>query len=170
MKSPILRSAIIILLVIIIPKVGFSQTTNSVIASDITTSCELLSALFDSFIQGTATDKTIIIISYKGKNESKNNISERRLHNAKTHFTEFYKNSSYSRSADKIITAYGTNNPKEGKLEFYVEGQLMLVMLFRNNRDLNLSPCVTDSRNICEDKIKKLYYPCIQNNNKKSRR
>jgi hypothetical protein len=153
-----------VLLLIFTNIVGFPQTDSKtkVIEAIKTANCEFAAMTVDGFAYNTDADKIIIIISYKGKKESKKDIASRRLYNAKTYFTEYYKGTSMLRSPEKVITAIGTDETEEGKLNFYVDGKLILTMFFLNNTDLNLSPCHTESKDYCKDEIKKLFFPCLE--------
>lgn len=144
--------------------VCFSQTKSriEVIEGIRTANCEFAAIAIDGFAYNTDASKTIIIISYKGKKESKKEIATRRLYNAKTYFTEYYKGTPMLRSPDKVITAIGDAETEEGRLDFYVDGKLNLRMLFLNNKDLHLSPCYIESGDYCKDEIKKLFFPCIE--------
>lgn len=148
--------------------VVFSQdnTKPVIVKSNESISCEFTSFEFDSFAQNTRSDKTIIIISYKGAKETRNEIELRRLHNAKLYFTEYYKRTPWFRSSEKIITGVATEKTNEGKLDFYVDGKVELSIVFKNNWDLNLSPCYVEAGDNCKDEIKKLFYPCAEKFNK----
>jgi hypothetical protein len=126
---------------------GFSQIKSDVeiIEAIGAANCEFVAANFDSFAQGTKTDKNIIIVSYKGKNETKLSVEKKRLEKAKEYLTDYYKETPYFRSVDKVITAVGLNAIEKGKLDFYVDGQLQLTITFLKNQNLFLSPCYSDS-------------------------
>ena len=145
----------------------FSQEKPQVeiIEASRTRSCGFISGIYDNFVQGTPIEKNVIIVSYKGKNESKANIAERRLHNAKIYFTEYYKKTRFSRPENTIITTLGVGESREGKLDFYVDGNLRLTLLFLDNIDFHLSPCYLDLKDYCEDEMKKLFYPCYKPEN-----
>ena len=142
----------ILLLISLLIKVCFSQTNLqvSVIEANRTLNCEYVSAIFDSFVNSFSTDKTIIVISYLGKNESEKEIATKRLHNAEKYLTEYYKGSRLLRSPDKVISAIGVDKTEEGKLDFYVEGKLRLTILFLKNRNFRIPPCYVDP-----DEVKK---------------
>lgn len=162
--SLVLRRVEILLLIVGLHSLAYAQARHAPALIDISksASCEYVSAIFDSFVQGTPTDKTIIVIGYKGRSETKNQIVQRRLHNAKTYLTEYYKATQFSRPAARIITALGLGLVQNGKLEFYVDGDLKLSISMRDNRDLALSPCYLETRDYCKDKLKRLFYPCLK--------
>lgn len=161
-KNKIVNSLLVILIFTFICFAQDKEKVPSVIDPGMTSSCPYVSAIYDSFVQGTPIDKNIIIISYKGEEETKADITERRLYNAKLYFTEFYKNTRFSRPENKIITAVGVDITEEGKIEFYVDGELQLTFLFKKNRDFILPPCYTESEEMCKDKLKKMFYPCYK--------
>ncbi|MEZ5427988.1 MAG: hypothetical protein R2747_17080 [Pyrinomonadaceae bacterium] len=144
----------------ILSKTTYSQTV--IVDSRQTSLCEFTAASFSGIAQHVPSDKTIIVIAYKGENETKENIAERRLHNAKVYLTKFYEGTNFSRSPEKVITAVGIGQFKEGKLDFYVDGNLIYTFLFRDNRDFNVALCHGDFyKDRCKDKLSKLFYPCF---------
>lgn len=142
---------------------GSSQTLNGPTIIDATKSlnCELTAAFFDEFVQSTPAEKNIIIVAYRGKLETKDDIVLRRLHNVRTYILEYYKNTKFSRSSERLISTSSLSRSPEGKIDFYVDGSLKLSILFRQNRDLQLSPCYLETSDYCRDDMKRLFYPCL---------
>src|SRR4051812_37610745 len=78
---------------------AYSQTVTrfDVIEASRSVNCEYVAAMVDSFVQGVPKKKSIIVLAYTGKNETKRDIGKRRLHNAKTYLVEYYKDTKFSR-------------------------------------------------------------------------
>lgn len=156
-----LRFYVCILLFLFLCMTVYSQKVHvNVIDSDRSSNCEFTAAIVDSFIQGVAPDDAIMIIGYRGQNESRSNIVFRRLYNAKIYFTEYHKTTTFAHLPEKIVLATGLGRAKEGSLIFYVNGETGLTIYFRKDHDLILSPCYVESKDSCKDTIKSLFYPC----------
>jgi hypothetical protein len=106
--------------------------------------CEYTAVTIDVFVQKTDVDDNIIIVSYEGKNESREDVALQRLLDVENYIANYYLKTPYARSAEKIIGALGKNKTEKGRLDFYVKGKLTLTILFRDNREVLLSPCVRD--------------------------
>ncbi len=123
-------------------------------------SCELNTKELDVLSQYSKKSKLIIIISHLGEIEN-SAFGKRRLHNAKTFFTKGV-NSSFTRSLESLLTAEGEKVSDKGYLDFYVEGELELRIVFGKNKDLSVSPCAFNfpDEKPCETDYEKLLYPC----------
>ena len=124
-----------------------------------TPSCERISQQLDILVQGINRNDLIIIISHLGKKENKSKLGLRRLHNAKTYFTDaldFFK-----RTPDSIVIAEGEPVIGKGHLDFYVKGELALRIYLNLNADLSVPPCVIlPPDKPCSTPFEKLFYPC----------
>ena len=140
---------------------AIATMSQTVVAADQSAICEIAAANFDVFMQSVPLTKNIIIVGYAGKTETKKDIVLRRLHNAKTYLTQAYPNGPYTHAVDKVITSIGIEKPTQGRLDFYVDGELKLTISFRDNRDLNLLPCYLETEDYCLNRVKSLFYPCI---------
>lgn len=144
-------NGIVVILILFFKVISFSQEKSKsdeilVVNPRNSSNCEYVSTILDGFTQSIDTSKNIIIISYKGKKESKKDIERSRLEKAKIHLTDYYKATPYFRSSDKVITSIGTEKTEQGKLDFYLDGKLVLSLLFIDNRPLNLSPCYIEPK------------------------
>lgn len=104
--------------------------------------CEAVAATLDSFVQGLKSEESIVIISYKGSRESRKGLELQRLRTARNYLTEYFKDTAYRRSIDKVVTAVADETADQGRVDFYVKGAISLRITFFNGSFLALSPCV----------------------------
>lgn len=115
--------------------------------------------------QESNVNKTIIIISYLGKDETEK-FNKRRLHNSKTFMTQPY----HKRDESLIITAQGERVKGDGFLDFFIGGVLEYRVLLPKNRDLILSGCQTEPEvKPCSTDYENLFYPCLEKRKNKNR-
>lgn len=108
---------------------------------------EYNSLLMDAIINETReTGSLIIIISRLGTGDTRANLHRRRLHNAVTRLVEY----ATPMLRDKVVTAIGERVTGKGKVEFYVNGRLFYVALFKPNADFRMDCC---------DEVYPNYYP-----------
>jgi hypothetical protein len=125
-------------------------------------SCEIVLRDLDILIQRINSNDLLIIISHEGKMENKWNLAKRRLHNAKTYYTDGI--TIFKRLPESIITAEGDKTDGKGYLDFFVKGQLELRIYLHKNRDLAISTCVLlPEEKPCSTSFEKLVYPCKRN-------
>lgn len=120
--------------------------------------CGLKTNQLDNLVQNWESTTLVIIVSHARRDE-KSKFGSRRLYNAKTYFTmEGLKN---RRSTDLVLTAHGETAADDGYLDFYIQGELELRILFRKNDDLRLGDCAPDSADgTCPTTFDKMFYPC----------
>ncbi len=113
-----LRLVIFWLTFVFLCKCTFSQVNSDhqIVEANRSINCEYTSAIFDSFTQGNAVNKKIIIISYLGKKDRKEEIAKKRLRAAKKYLTEYYKGTPFGRKPEKIITATANDKTKDESL------------------------------------------------------
>ena len=104
--------------------------------------CEAVAAIVDSFVQGLKPEDSLAIISYKSDRESRKGIELQRLRTARKYLTEYFKNTPYRRSADKVVAAVADETTDKARLDFYVNGVISLRIAFFDRSSLALSPCV----------------------------
>lgn len=111
-----------------------------VIESNESQRCEWVSAMFASFTQENNKKNRIIIISYLGKNELKSEIAKKRIDVARKHLVTEQSGTNFFGKPQNIISAIAPERTKEGKLEFYIEGEVQFTISFVKNRNFCLSP------------------------------
>ncbi len=114
---------------------------SEIIDSNRTSNCEYAAAIVDSFLSGIDSGKDIIVVSYKGKTESKENVAMSRAKYIKAYFSNYHKGTPLYRPADRVVAALGLEEKKEGEVRIYVDGKPRLILFFKDNRALRLSPC-----------------------------
>lgn len=162
-RKYIISASVLVLMLLCSPVCGQQAVDHDthVLEAVKATNCEAVSTALDDFIAGTDVTKNIIIIAYRGENDTYKDVELRRLHNAKTYIVEMFNNTRYDRPAENVIAGRGTETRKEGQLDLYVDGRLKLSLRFLKNRGLPLQPCYIESGDYCKDKFKKMFYPCL---------
>lgn len=116
------------------------RAQKAVVDSTRALNCEYSAAMVDSVFSGNDSGNDVIIVAYKGKTESKKNIAMYRALYLKKYVSNYLKGSLH-RPANRIITALGLYEPKEGELRIYIDGKPELIFHFMDNKNLRLSPC-----------------------------
>ena len=106
-----------------------------------TGNCDYLLSILDAFASRIPTKKRIILVSFQGDNEPGAVHVRKRLRDLVSHFTNYYKDKSRSRTSDRFLLTIGIDKSPVGKVDFYVDGELELRLLFRRNADPSLPPC-----------------------------
>jgi hypothetical protein len=91
------------------------------------------------------TGSTVIIISRLGTGDTRANLHHRRLHNAVARLVDYKK----AIPREQVVTALGNRVKGGGKVEFYVNGRLVYIVVFKPNADFRVDCCDEDP----------LYYP-----------
>jgi hypothetical protein len=106
--------------------------------------CEEHSAILDmlrnKLMQGDDKEGVIIAVARLGDGERMRNLNRRRLYNLRVHFTD------YGFPAQKLIAAEGKRVKGFGRVELYVGGKLIDVLLVARNGDLCVDCCDIDER------------------------
>ncbi len=111
------------------------------IIPEIPMTCEM-NALFLDFLleaipEATKDNKAVIIISRLGKGETARRYHQRRFHNAFQYLSDKGKI-----RREKVIVTEGEPIANDyGRLEFYLNGEIKLALLFARNRDLCVDCC-----------------------------
>jgi hypothetical protein len=92
------------------------------------------------------TGTIVIIISQLGAGDSRANLHHRRLHNA---VARLVGDSPYRIPREKVVTAIGDRVKGKGRVEFYVNGRLVYIVIFKPNEDFRVDCCDEDP----------MYYP-----------
>ena len=159
-----MRTVIFLLVIIVCTVSVFSQKTLDKLSPRLLVpkaECSLNSSFLQSVESTTEPDDLILIISHLGKSE-KDKVADRRLYNARTFISRF---ATKARSPERIIISKGEKSTADGYLDFFVNGQLEMRVIFPKNRDLLVQPCVQDpEKTPCSDEDSLFYYPCRAKN------
>jgi hypothetical protein len=133
---------------------------SSSLTQDRPTGCESNTAILDGLVQKTQPDELIITIAHLGANETRRNLSNRRLHNVRAYLTEFLTDPSVRRKPETIVLAQGQPVQDFGSIEFYVNGKLIDTLRIRTNADLSVANCGREPpENACPTSMRNLF-PC----------
>ncbi len=109
------------------------------------TNCEInmirMEAVTKVAIDGLSDKAAIIAIARLGKGEPSHRLNQRRLYNLRTYLTAYQPF-----PPEKIITAEGGRVGGYGRVEIYVSGKLVDVLLVNRGRDLCVECCDKDER------------------------
>lgn len=107
--------------------------------------CEEVAAIFDSFLGGIKSSDRVILLSYRGKKDTRLKIEEQRIEKAYTYMVEHFPDSKNVGSHKfETISAIGRGRTEYGRLDFYVRGVLQLRINFQKNMPLAISPCYSE--------------------------
>ena len=143
MKYPLVASFVGLLLLLI----GASNTSAQKIVHSTNAPCESNSAWLDFLMQKvneSGKSERVFVIARLGKGECASRLNQRRLHNARTYLENRLK-------PETIIVAEGERMNGEGRVEFYVRSELVLISMVRRGADI----CVS-----CFDGLNPKYYGC----------
>lgn len=119
--------------------------------ADKPTNCEIniirMEAVTKRAVGETADGGVIIAIARLGDGEQSREINRRRLHNVETYLT-----SDQSFRKQQVITAEGKRTRGYGRVELYLGGKLIEVLLVDFEKDLCVDCCEGDER----------YYPFLK--------
>lgn len=104
--------------------------------------CELVSATVDTFFQSLKAPKSIILVSYKGRDEGRKGVDLQRLRTANRYIRAFFP----SGSRTPVISAVSDDLATKGKLDFYIDGAVTFRIEFSHNSYLALSSCYGETR------------------------
>ncbi len=99
------------------------------------------------------TGSVVIIISRLGKGDTRANLHRRRLHNARARLVDY----SQRLAKEKVVTAIGDRVKGGGQVEYYVNGRLVYIVIFKPNQDFSVDCCDEDP----------LYYPWYKEGKRK---
>jgi len=80
-------------------------------------------------VNESGKSELVFVIARLGKGEYTSRLNQRRLHNARTYLENRLK-------SESIIVAEGERVNGEGRVEFYVGSELMIVSMVRRGADL----------------------------------
>lgn len=115
----------------------------------------------DQVSQHIPRDLTLIVIARLGAKERRADMNKRRLHNIREYLTRTVPEE-YRRSPETIIVAEGERTEGRGRIEFYIQGRLIDVLIPYNHHDLLVSGCYDgiDGGEVCSTKLQRQFYPC----------
>jgi hypothetical protein len=130
-------------------------------------SCAYRDAMLEGITEKTPADELIIVIARPGDDDTRSNLSRRRLYNVRAYWTQ-YLYEEYRRKPETVVLAEGKKIKGYGQLEFYVGGNLLGVTKLAQNSDLWVGACYPpddsyirnhdfDACRVAENKI---FYPC----------
>ena len=124
------RNCLMLLLMLMI--VSIDHTFAQQVVESTKATCEQNSAWLDLLMQKIDENNKIervFVIARLGKGEKSRILNQRRLHNARTYLENRLK-------AEHIISAEGQRKDGEGRVEFYLGSELILISLIKRNADL----------------------------------
>jgi hypothetical protein len=100
--------------------------------------CELNAATFDSLANILrSTDERLFVVARLGKGESSRELNRRRLYNVRAYF----KGGWSGVEATRFVFAEGDRIDGEGRVEFYIGSNLMLISLVKRGGDICVDCC-----------------------------
>lgn len=119
------------------------------------TNCEFNVSVLTGAHRTAGDSGLVIMIARLGTRETRKELNDRRLHNARTFLIEFGQ-----RVPQTIVTAEGDRVDGYGRVELYVGGKLFHVLLMSRDDDLAVGACSFEGRDPCTDEREKKLYPC----------
>ena len=103
-----------------------------------TNACELNSAMFDAlaYILRDDNNERLFVVARLGRGETSRELNRRRLHNVRRYFRD-----AWNAVAGGLVFAEGDRVEGEGRVEFYLGSDLMLVSLVRRGGDICVDCC-----------------------------
>lgn len=120
------------------------------------TNCEFNVSVLTGAHRMAGDSGLVIIIARLGTGETRRELNNRRLHNARTFLIEFGQ-----RDPHTIVTAEGDRVDGYGRVEMYVGGKLFHVLMIKLNDDLAVGGCSFEGRDPCTDEREKKLFPCL---------
>jgi|SRR5215213_2380490 len=118
--------------------------------------CEYNVSILTGAHRVAGDDGLVIIIARLGSGETKRELIQRRLHNARTFLVVFG-----NRSPKTIVTAEGDRVDGYGRVELYAGGKLFDALVVGRNADLPIGGCSFDGDDPCTYEREKQLYPCL---------
>lgn len=143
-----------IALFIVVLLLGVSAVVAQSNAEQEPSSCETNITILSAAHQAAGKDGLLIAIARLGDGERNRELNRRRLHNARTHISEFAN----ARPPETIVTAEGERVSGLGRVELYAGGKLFYSLLVPRDGDLLVGSCYyeIDSK-LDKDRQKNLY-------------
>jgi hypothetical protein len=128
--------------------------------------CQYNTVMLDVLAQGTAPGALITVVARLGDGETRPGLNRRRLHNVRVYWAEYLTD--IRRGPETILLNEGERAAGDGRLEFYVGGELKGVLKVKRDADLSVGTCYTPDdgyiRNMvydrCRVKEDRNFYPC----------
>lgn len=120
------------------------------------TNCEFNVSVLTGAHRTAGDTGLVIMIARLGTGETRRELNNRRLHNARTFLIEFGQ-----RVPQTIVTAEGDPVDGYGRVELYVGGKLFHVSMIKRDDDLAVGACSFEGRDPCTDEREKKLYPCL---------
>lgn len=124
------------------------------------TNCEFHIATLDAAHHRAGNGGLIIFIARLGDGESRTELNRRRLHNARTHLTDY----SWQRDPKTIVIAEGERVSGYGRIEIYVGDKLFYTLMIARNRDFLVGACSYEGEDPCAKGRERNLYPCLDRN------
>lgn len=129
--------------------------------------CADRSAALDAIHQKTPPDQMIIVVARPGGGDVRPDLSLRRLRNARAFLTEYLEPPG-RRDPKTIGMVEGDRVEGLGRLEVYVGGRLVWVLMARPDRDVDFGNCYPPDESFirkrvydpCRVKSHRIFYPC----------
>lgn len=121
------------------------------------TNCEFHIATLGAAHHRAGNGGLIVFIARLGDGESRTNLNRRRLHNARTHLTDY----SWQRDPKTIVIAEGERVRGYGRIEIYVGGKLFDTLMVARNMDFLVGACSYEGEDPCADGREGDLYPCL---------
>lgn len=141
-----------------VPAIGQADLTH--IREGESSSCEIIYAHFSGFASTLDDGDELIVVSYKGRNETLADIADERLYNAYTVINKLIGLGRKATNGIRILPVSAPQFAELGKVEIYVNGKKRMSIDFLKNRRLRVGPCVTESGDECKDSFFKDLVPC----------
>lgn len=117
--------------------------------------CESDIAILDLASRRAGENGLIIAIAGLGDGESQRSVNLRRLHNVRVYLTEW----NGRRNPKTVVIAEGERVSGYGRIELYVGGELLQVLLVRPNGDLIVGSCTYEINSPSEQRRENNLYP-----------
>lgn len=99
--------------------------------------CESNAASFDTLANMLrSTDERLFVVARLGRGESSRELNRRRLYNVRTYFK-----GNWGIDAKRFLFAEGEKVEEEGRIEFYIGSNLIIVSLVKRGRDICVDCC-----------------------------
>jgi uncharacterized protein YjhX (UPF0386 family) len=116
-----------------------STTIEPTVVPGNASACESNAAMFDALANILREDnnKRLFVVARLGRGETSREFNRRRLHNVRTYFRDGWQNI----DAGRFVFAEGDRIEGEGRVEFYIGSELILVSLVRRGGDICVDCC-----------------------------
>ena len=129
---------IVIMLAISLPASAQTKPTQPYVVVGGTSSCEENAATFDNLANTLrSTDERLFAVARLGRGETSRELNRRRLYNVRTYFKLNWPNL----EAKRFVFAEGDRAEGEGRVEFYIGSDLILISVVKRGGDVCVDCC-----------------------------